>query len=336
MESISPSEQADPVSEALQGLNVRSTIFCLSELGAPWAFRVDGASVPKFHLVLEGSAWLTADSEDPMRVTTGDLVVLPHGQAHQIGDRPESPATALEQLLLDQPLDDRLRLRCGGPGPTTLLLCGGFALAEIGSDPTLKVLPHVVRLEAGTIEATGWLAPLLKLIHSEASNNEPGSRAVLAKIADVLLTQALRVWLVGAERAGLLMTAPLRDSAITTALQAIRERPAAPWSLDILARQARLSRTAFATRFRTLVGEPPMRYVTKARLSLAAGYLATSRISIYEIAVLAGYNDEASLSKAFRREFGQPPGEYRSASRRPPPITVAAVGASEDGSVAPS
>jgi AraC-like DNA-binding protein len=213
---------------------------------------------------------------------------------------------------------------------------GVLPLAEIGPDPTLTVLPHIVRLEAGAIEATGWLAPLFTLIDSEASTNEPGSRAVLAKIADVLLTQALRAWLVGAERAGLLMTAPLRDSAIATALQAIRERPAACWSLDRLARQAGLSRTAFATRFRTLVGEPPMRYVTKARLSLAAGYLATSRIPIQEIAVLAGYNDEASLSKAFRREFGRPPGEYRAASRRPPPITVAGVGALEDGSVAPS
>jgi transcriptional regulator GlxA family with amidase domain len=181
-----------------------------------------------------------------------------------------------------------------------------------------------VRLEAGTIEATGWLTPLLTVIEAEASNQEPGSRAVLAKIADVFLTQALRAWLVGAERAGLLMSGPLRDPAITAALQAIRERPAAPWTLDMLARHVGLSRTAFATRFRALVGEPPIRYVTKARLSLAAGYLATSRSSIHEIAHLAGYHDEASLSKAFRREFGQPPGEYRAAARRPPPITVAA------------
>ena len=152
-----------------------------------------------------------------------------------------------------------------------------------------------------------------------------GSRAVLAKIADVFLTQALRLWLVGAERAGLLMTAPLSDPAITTALQVIRERPAAPWSIDMLARHVSLSRTAFATRFHTLVGEPPMRYVTKARLSLAAGYLATSRRSIHEIAHLTGYTDESSLSKAFRREFGQPPGQYRSAARRPPPVTAAAI-----------
>ena len=104
------------------------------------------------------------------------------------------------------------------------------------------------------------------------------------------------------------MTAPSSDPAITTALRVIRERPAAPWSIDMLARHVNLSRTAFSTRFHALVVEPPMRYVTKARLSLAAGYLATSRRSIHEIANLTGYTDESSLSKAFSRSSDNPQG----------------------------
>jgi mannose-6-phosphate isomerase-like protein (cupin superfamily) len=93
MDVVSPHGHADPVSEALQALSVHSTIFCLSELAAPWAFWVDGASVPKFHLVLEGSAWLTAAPHHQIRVFAGDLIVLPHGHAHTIGDDPESPPT---------------------------------------------------------------------------------------------------------------------------------------------------------------------------------------------------------------------------------------------------
>ena len=336
MESISPSEQADPVSEALQGLNVRSTIFCLSELGAPWAFRVDGASVPKFHLVLEGSAWLTADSEDPMRVTTGDLVVLPHGQAHQIGDRPESPATALEQLLLDQPLDDRLRLRCGGRGPTTLLLCGGFALAEIGSDPTLKVLPHVVRLEAGTIEATGWLAPLLKLIHSEASQQrarftrrarenrrrspDPGTACLAGGGGTRGIADDRSAARLGNNHGPSGHPRASRGAMVTRHPRAtgppVSDRVCHPISHPRRRTPDALRDQSTPEPCCRLPGDQPDQHLRDRR---------PRRLQ-----------RQASLSKAFRREFGQPPGEYRSASRRPPPITVAAVGASEDGSVAPS
>jgi AraC-like DNA-binding protein/mannose-6-phosphate isomerase-like protein (cupin superfamily) len=321
MDTVAP-PAADPVSDALRSLNVRSTVFCLSELGAPWAFRVEGADVPKFHLVLEGRGSLTADGHEPIPVTAGDLVLLPHGHAHTIADEPGRPATALDRLVAEHPLDEQLRLRCGGDGPVTRLLCGGFAVGDTGTEPTLALVPDIVRLEGDAIAAAAWLAPLLTMLDSETRDAEPGSTAVLAKIADVFLTQAVRIWLVGAERAGLLVTGSLQDGPIAKALAAIRDRPAEPWSLDSLARLVGMSRTSFATRFHALVGESPMRYVAKARLSLAAGYLATTRRSIYEIALLAGYQNESTLSKSFRREFGVPPGRYRAEARHEPAITV--------------
>jgi AraC-like DNA-binding protein len=324
MDTLAPPDLADPVSDALRALNVRSMVFCLSDLGEPWGFRVEGAGIAKFHLVLAGGGWLTVDGQDPVRVDGGDLVVLPHGQAHTMTDRPESDVTALDDLLAEHPVDERLRVRLGGDGPQTRLLCGGFGLGDAGPEPTLQLLPDVLRLEADAIATTAWLSPLLTMLQSEAAMGEAGSSAVLAKIADVCLTQALRVWLVGASRAGLLDAGQLQDADIGRAVAAIRERPAEPWSLESLARLARLSRSAFASRFRLVIGEPPMRYVAKARLSLAAGYLATSRRSIYEIALLSGYDNESTLSKAFRREFGVPPGRYRDATRRPPGISVGA------------
>src|SRR5262249_13108003 len=138
----------------------------------------------------------------------------------------------------------------------------------------------------------------------------------------------LRVWLVGAERAGVLDPGQLKDGVVGKAVLAIRERPAEPWSLDMLARLVGLSRTAFAARFRLAMGEPPMRYVAKVRLSLAAGYLAPSRRSMYEIALLSGYDNESTLSKAFRREFGVPPGRYRAQARSAPDVVVAPARAS--------
>jgi AraC-like DNA-binding protein len=322
MEALAPSEQADPVSDALRALSIRSTVFCLSDLSAPWGFRVVGAGVAKFHFVLAGGGWLTVDGHAPVQVSCGDLVVLPHGHAHTIADEPGSAVTALDDLLAKHPPDQHSRVRLGGEGPQTRLLCGGFAIGDTGPEPTLQLLPDLLRLEGEVIATTAWLSPLLTMINSEAAAGEAGSRAVLTKIADVCLTQALREWLVGAKRAGLLETGQLQDAGISRAVTAIRGHPAEPWSVEALARLAGLSRSAFAARFRMLMGEPPMRYVAKARLSLAAGYLATSRRSAYEIALLSGYDNESTLSKAFRREFGMPPGRYRDAARRPPPITV--------------
>jgi AraC-like DNA-binding protein len=323
MEAVAPAVAADPVSDVLRALDVRSTVFCLSDLGAPWGFRVEGAGIAKFHLVLDGGGWLTVDGQAPMRVAGGDLVVLPHGHGHRISDDPESAVTALDDLLAAQPLEQRSQLRLGGDGSRTRLLCGGFALGDTRLEPVFQLLPSALRLEGEVIANTAWLSPLLTMLQAEASVGDAGSTAVLTKIADVCLTQALRVWLVGAERTGLLETGQLRDADIGRAVAAIRSRPAEPWSLDALARLAGLSRSAFAGRFRVLMGEPAMRYVMKARLSLAAGYLATSSRSIYEIALLCGYDNESTLSKAFRREFGVPPGSYRTAARRPPAIAVA-------------
>ena len=322
MDALAPPAVADPVSDALRTLNVRSTVFCLSDLGEPWGFRVEGAGIAKFHLVLAGGGWLTVDDRPPLWAGGGDLVVLPHGHAHTMSDGPDSAVTALDNLLAEHPVDERSRVRLGGDGPRTRLLCGGFGLADTGQEPTLQLLPDVLRLEGEAIAATAWLSPLLAMLEAEAATGQAGSGAVLAKIADVCLTQALRVWLVGAERAGLLETGQLQDAPIGRAVTAIRARPAEPWSLDTLGRLAGLSRSAFASRFRAVTGEPPMRYVAKTRLSLAAGYLATSRRSIYEIAVLSGYDNESTLSKAFRREFGLPPGRYRDAARRRPAITA--------------
>jgi transcriptional regulator GlxA family with amidase domain len=172
--------------------------------------------------------------------------------------------------------------------------------------------------------------PVLTTLDSEAANGQLGSDAILAKIADVFLAQALRAWLVGAERAGLRVAGALHDGPIAHAVQTLRLRFAEPWTLQLLAAHVDLSRSGLATRFRQLVGQSPMRYLTKVRLSQAAGYLATSHVSIHEIARLTGYDSDATLSKAFRGEFGRPPGAYRDEVRRPPGVRADSRGAYRD------
>jgi AraC-like DNA-binding protein len=317
------SPSSDLVADALRSLNVRSSVFCLSELRAPWGLRIDGAGVAKFHLVLSGSGVLTVAGHDPIAIAAGDVVLLPRGDAHTIGDREESAAESLEQLLIDQPLDGDARLRYGGSGAVTRLLCGGFTISEQLPQSTLALVPDVLCVDARSVASTAWLEPVLATLNDEAAGGQLGASAILAKIADVFLAQALRTWLLGAERAGVLVAGALHDAPIAKAVQTVRERFSERWTLELLAAHVGLSRSALATRFRQLAGESPMRYLAKVRLSHAAGYLATSNLSLYEIARLTGYENDASLSRAFRREFGQAPGAYRNSSRRPPAISIA-------------
>jgi AraC-like DNA-binding protein len=310
----------DSVSEVLTSLGVRSTIFCLSELRAPWAFRVEGEPVPKFHLVLEGSASLLCAGEQPVALEAGDLVVLPRGAMHTLGDDQASPTITLEQVLAEARLDGGSRLRYGGTGSVTRLLCGGFSLAEGVPDSVLAVLPEVLRVDH---DNAAWLESVLATLNSEAADGLPGASAILTKIADVFLAQAIRAWLIEAEPDALVGVGPIHDQPIAKAIEALTSRPSEVWSLDRLAKHVGLSRTALAIKFRDRVGLPPMRYLRKLRLSQAAGYLATGHLSIQEIAGLTGYQNDATLSKAFKREFGQAPGAYRDRARRPPVIEIA-------------
>jgi transcriptional regulator GlxA family with amidase domain len=141
---------------------------------------------------------------------------------------------------------------------------------------------------------------------------------VLAKIADVFRTQTLRTYLIGAQNAGLVQLAPLQDPAVARAVELRGSRPHERWTVASLAREVGMSRTMFAGRFGDLVGQTPIRYLTTARLGRAAGYLATTYHSLRSIARRTGYDSEASLSKAFKREFGRSPGEYRRQSKARP------------------
>jgi AraC-like DNA-binding protein len=301
----------DAVSELLAALKVHSSVYCLSDLGAPWGFAVDGADTAKFHLVLEGTCWLQAGSLHPVRLATGELAILPRGERHTMSDELDSPVTGLEQLIADHPLDADARLWCGGNGARTRLLCGGFALGDPMPAPLLELLPPVLTMDPGSASISAWIDPVFALVRDEASRTAPGAQVIFAKLADVFLAQALRAWLTGAGQAGLLRPPSDRDPRIEKAAALIREQPTRQWTLQALAREVGMSRTLFTTRFRAALGESPMRYLAKVRLGQAAGYLRTADLSIDTIAIRTGYGNNASLSKAFKRELGISPGAYR-------------------------
>ena len=300
----------DAVTELLATLRVHSTVYCLSELREPWGFEVDGANVAKFHLVLSGSGWLTLAGHEPTQLQAGDLVILSRGEQHVMRDRPGSPVTNLDLIVAGHPLDANARLTYGGTGALTRLLCGGFVLDD-PAPALIHLLPPVLQMNSRSADITTWLEPVFALVREEADSHTPGAQAIFAKLADVFMSQALRTYLAGAEQAGLLAPRQAIDAQIAPALAALHDRPAVNWTLAELAGMAGMSRTLFAARFRAAVGESPMRHLAKVRLGQAAGYLTTTRLSVEAIARRTGYGTDASLSKAFKREFGTSPGQYR-------------------------
>jgi AraC-like DNA-binding protein len=299
----------DAVADTLSAIRVRSSTYCLSDLRAPWGFRVEGANVAKFHLVLEGACWLEVTGADSVRLAAGDLVIMAGGDSHVMLDEPGSPVLALDSLIAARPLDASARLRYGGGGARTRLLCGGFGL----DNPTALAacMPPMLLLDAASTGISAWLEPVFALVRQEAEEAAPGAQAVFARLADVFLTQALRTYLIGAQQAGLLTLRPAQNAQVERAAELIRQQPDRDWTLQLLAREVGMSRSLLAMRFRAATGESPMRHLAKVRLGQAAGYLTTASMSIEAIARRTGYASTASLSKAFKREFGVSPGTYR-------------------------
>ena len=306
---ISPS--SDDLAEVLRAINVRSTILCRSHFTAPWGFRVDSSDMAKFHIVLDGAAWLELDAPaESHRLEGGAIVVLPRGTGHVVRDEPHSPVRSLEAILTDHPLDSARRLRYGGDGASTTVLCGAFEATLLPDDMT-DLLPRALVLDQdGSSRVTRWLQPFADLL--APSSTAPGDAAVLAKVADVFLIEFLRQYLAQQEAALVHLPTDEGGSApIAAALRLMRRDPRARWTVEGLARQVGMSRTAFAAQFRDSVGEPPLSHLTRVRLSQGAGYLATTSRTIGAIARDVGYDNESSFSKAFKRSYGCSPGAFR-------------------------
>jgi AraC-like DNA-binding protein len=307
----------DAVNELLRGLRIHSTVYCYSDMRAPWGFAVKAKDVCAFHLVTGGQCWLEVDGLDsPLRLESGDVVLLLTGRSHRVKDDLSSNVEWLDEILTNRaPRGGHLHY--GGSGPRTALVCGGFLVEGSQASPLLLSIPPVLWARR-TAQASGeWLDGVLASLRVELARPRPGAAAVLAALADLLVTQVIRDYLVSLGDAGQPEIAGLRDPRIAKAVRLAHTDPAHPWTVEELAAEVAMSRSAFAATFRQLTGESPMRYVTRCRLARAAAYLADGGISVSEIARRTGYDSESSFTKAFARHFAMAPGAYRRRLQEP-------------------
>ena len=300
----------DNLTEWLRSLRVSTTVFCRSDMGAPWGFAVKPHGKPAFHVILDGECWVEAeDGGAPVHLRRGDVVILPRGPGHTMRSSSASKVEWLDDILAREPIEHG-RLRYGGTGATTDLICGVFDIENGGAGAVLRTMPDVTHVPSTDGQPPGWMTGILDILEAESRAFAPGAESVAARVADIMLIQVMRHVL----REGPVLLGAF-DARVARALRLLREQPDRSWTVSKLAEATASSRSAFVARFRDATGDPPMRYLSRLRLNIAAGELRGGAATLADIAKRVGYGSDISLSKAFRREFGVAPREYRAAAR---------------------
>jgi AraC-like DNA-binding protein len=326
----------DALSELLRAVKLSGAMFFKSSCSAPWCLnappsaaflpyiRSRATHVIEFHHLTEGTAFVKV-GEEVTPLAAGDIVMIPHGDAHVmgagIGGSPIDGNAALPALW-----SGKLALASfGGGGPVTGLVCGYLACDGQLLRPVLAGLPRVVRINLRSDPAGDWLDNTLRHALGQAAQSAPGSDVILAHLAEVLFAETLRRYLLSLPegRSGWLSGAA--DPAVGRALAALHRDPAHDWTLELLAQQAGLSRSALSDRFTKFLGQAPMAYLADWRLELAAEALRSTSRSVQRVALDVGYDSEAAFNRAFKRRFAAPPARYRKGWRSKERIEVHAL-----------
>ncbi len=312
----------DALSQTLRVVHLVGAMFLQARFTAPWCYQSPHADVAApllepqaerviiFHLITEGECFVEMPEGPPVQLMAGDVVLFPHGDAHRVTSQPGLPPASGARL--SEVLSRRPRaLAYGGGGAPTKLVCGYLACDDRLARMLLSGLPPLLRVNVRGSPAGLWLEASVRYALAEARSPRPGGEGVLAKLAEVLFIEVLRLAMQDPARPAAGWLAGVGDRVVGAALAALHERPAEAWTLDELARTAHSSRSVLAQRFQELVGQSPMQYLTQWRMLLATNLLRRSNVPLSRIAEEVGYQNDTAFSRAFRREFGTPPSAWR-------------------------
>jgi len=333
-ESAWPTSAGDPLSDVLRSVRLTGALFFRVDASWSWALEVPPADafaaiilpraqhVISYHVILAGTGVARVAGGSPVGFGAGDILVIPHGDAYAMACADGAPA-----LLGPGETIGFFREMAAGRLPFTVEEGGGgderaeFVCGFLGCDlrpfnPLLGALPRLLLLHRRETAAEDLLDRLIRLTLEEAQLQRAGGRCVRLGLSELIFVEVVRRYLdaLPPEQAGWL--AGLRDPVVGRALAALHARPTHPWSLAALAREAGVSRTVLAERFPALIGCPPMQYLARWRIQLAARMLTDRSAKIAEVAAEVGYASEAAFSRAFKKLAGHPPAAWRDMAGR--------------------
>jgi len=298
----------DVLSQVLTMIRLRGELVYSANLRGPWGIAFPQGAA-HFHFVEQGTLWIRQGAE-LVHAQAGDMVLLPHGAGHAICDDPATTPVDIASLI-DTCFDrSRSEFNYGGAGATTHVIGGQFHFEGGSLAAVMSALPAVLLIASEGGRTPDWLNAISHFLIKESQEVEPGSSLMISRLIDLLVIRTLRTWAANQHQPGSWLGG-LGEERLGRALNAIHDDPYRPWTVAELAGIAAMSRSIFAERFTTRVGEPPLQYVKRWKLTLAADMLASGQLRVKQAAERTGYASDAAFSRAFKAQFGYAPSEVR-------------------------
>lgn len=318
----------DPLSEVLGMIRLSGAVFLDNRFSAPWSvlssvsaedcapYHMNPRQLVAYHLVVEGRAFVVAPGAEAVQVEAGDAIILPRNDHHILASDVNLPPEHVEDYVVPGENGAVARLEWGHGGEMTRIYCGFLATTE-ESNPVIEALPPLLKISIRECEAFDWIESSMRFAIQEIVQGRLANSSTMSRLSELLLVEALRkhimdsagnyAWLGG-----------FRDRQVGRALSALHQDLAQAWTVDLLAREAGMSRTAFTNRFSELTGLSPMRYVSDWRMRAARMHLKDGAHSVAAVAAKVGYESEEAFSRAFKRNAGTAPALWRTRERAGP------------------
>ena len=307
----------DALSEVLRLARFTAGVTLDTTAQAPWCVSVPAsASIARAHVILDNHCVLRASGGEEIALHAGELVFLPHGDAHLIGSSLDGEPVTLASLVRTPVAGELVPIRIGNSGEAARWVALQATCERHLADPLLASLPSVLRVDILGAPPLNWLTASLGLNLSGSDAPPVGASAKRDRLAELVIIEALRRYVHAQPPGGKGWLAGLNDRFVGRALALVHGRPSEPWTVERLGRQVGLSRSALGERFSDVMGEPIFAFLTRWRLQLAAEHLLTTPRSIESIAKEAGYESAGAFSQAFKRVFKKPPSIWRKKARR--------------------
>jgi AraC-like DNA-binding protein len=312
----------DTLSEVLRSVRLVGGVFLEADFTAPWcvtsrispedckAFMDQPQQVIAYHYVIEGRLLVEIGDECSVEVKAGEVALLPRNDAHTLGSGAKLMPISADDLIRPGPAGGLAQISHGGGGTATRMVCG-FLASEEGFNPLIASLPRVLKTGFGESASREWLEASVRYAAQQLAAGQLATSNAMSRLSELLLVEAVRNYAGELDEQAGGWLKGVRDPYVGRALAQIHGDLGRHWTAEELARHAGLSRSAFVERFTARIGMPPIRYLTYWRLQSASHQLRESSRNIAQTAYSVGYESEAAFSRAFKRQFGLSPAQWR-------------------------